>query len=84
MYMTLPAVADVLANPSSLSAENNTIFFFFARHSINKNQSYFGRLYARYALTAYHHRRVIVVGAIERLDIKSTQRDAKGRMQYFT
>lgn len=33
--MTLPAVADVLANPSSLSAENNTIFFFF-RKTFNK------------------------------------------------
>lgn len=43
-YTTLPAVA-VLANPSSLDAENNTIFFFsLARHSINKNQSYFGRV----------------------------------------
>lgn len=34
MYMTLPAVADVLANPSSLNAENNTNFFF--RKTFNK------------------------------------------------
>lgn len=57
----LPAVVVivVLANPSSLNAENNIIYIFLfgPRHSINKNQSYFARAGTHGFDHLYHHRR---------------------------